>query len=220
MTKPQANPWDGDYRTADCSPVYEPLWDMLHSFLDHASSNNVLDFGCGDGTYACLMADRGYKVTGIDISETAVSKATTRGCPRCSFIKHGSIPHNLPNSSFDVVVMLNSLHCLTHDQRQEVLERVRHVIKPRGHFFASVLSLADESYPRQEWQEISPSTFVDDTGKLFHFFSAPELEAELSWLDLQEIRLLENVHPACGRKSSLFVVTAQYSGGEERDQIG
>lgn len=208
---PPVNPWDKDYENTAFSLIYEPLWYMLQSFLDGVGRNTVLDFGCGDGTYACLMAERGSKVMGIDISEAAIKKAATRRCPQCSFIKSHCIPRDLPSHSFDVVVMLNSFHCLTHDHRQELLGQVRRVLKQRGHFFASVLSLDDESHPRQEWQTISPGTFVDDTGRLFHFFSAPELENELSWLNIQEIRALQNIHPACGRKSSLFVVTAQCS---------
>lgn len=220
MTMSRANPWDKEYEDTGFSPVYEPLWNMLQSFLDCVPNNTVLDFGCGDGTYACLMAKRGSTVTGIDISEIAVTKAKTRGCPQCSFLTRDSISHDLTSSSFDLVVMMNSLHCLTHDQRHKVLGQVRRVLKPRSHFFASVLSLADESYPRKEWRVISPGTFVDDAGKLFHFFSAPELENELSWLDIQETRVLENMHPACGRKSSLFVVTAQYSGRHQKDTDG
>ena len=53
-------------------------------------------------------------------------------------------------------------------------------------------------------------SFVDEAGRLFHFFSAQELETELSWLDMQEIKVLENIHPQRGRKSSLFVVMAQF----------
>lgn len=209
---PEANPWDRDYKNTEFSPIYEPLWEMLQSFLDSVPANTVLDFGCGDGTYACRIAERGCSVTGIDVSEAAVTKAKSRRCLQCSFLRHYSIPPDLHSNSFDVVVMLNSLHCLMNEQRQDVLGQVQRVLKPRGHFFASVLSLADESYPRQGWQEINPGIFVDDAGRLFHFFSAPELERELSWIDIQDSRTLENIHPACGKKSSLFVVTAQYSG--------
>jgi SAM-dependent methyltransferase len=158
------------------------------------------------------MAEQGFSVTGIDFSETAIRKASTRKCVNCAFIRHDSIPPDLPASSFEVVVMLNSLHCLDRVERLEFFDQVRRVLKAHGRVFASILSLEDESYPRHEWQEINPGTFVDDTGKLFHFFSESEVAKELSWLRIQETGVLQNIHPACGRKSALFVVTAEYSG--------
>jgi|GEM_PF-4913768 len=213
MDTVRKNSWDKDYENTDLSPVYDPLWEMLQSFLERVPAGRVLDFGCGDGPYACLIADQGFKVAGIDISNVAINKAASRGCRHCSFVRHDSIPHDWQEDSFDLVVMLNSLHCLDDNQRQKLFGQVRRVLKPHGHFFASALSLADESYPRHEWQNLNPGTFVDEAGRLFHFFSVQELEGELSWLDIQEIKVLENIHPQCGRKSSLFVVMAQLTEG-------
>jgi len=207
-----AHLWDKEYEKTEYSPVYEPLWHMLQSLLESVSVKTVLDFGCGDGAYAYLIAEKGFRVTGIDISDKAVQKATVRKCSRCEFIRHECIPHDLPSVFFDVVLMLNSIHCLPLVQRLVLYEQVRRVLRPSGYFFASVLSLEDESYPRQEWQEINAGTFIDETGRLFHFFSESELVNELSWLEIKEIRKLQSIHPACGRKSALFVVTAQFSG--------
>ena len=211
--------WDGDYETREYSPVYVPLWRMLEAFLGNAPSETVLDFGCGDGTYACLMGEKGRQVTGIDISEKAIQKAGTRKCEKCIFIRCDCIPNDLPGDSFDVVVALNSLHCLTHDQRAGLYEQIRRVLKPNGYFFAGVLSVEDESYPRREWREIAPGTFVDGDGKLFHFFTESELADELSWLETREIGKLQNIHPGCGRKSALFVVAAQYPGPVKPEDV-
>ena len=204
-----AHAWDNQYDGAEFSPVYEPLWQMLRSFLANVPAISILEFGCGDGTYACLMGETGHMVTGIDISERAIDKATSRRCNNCTFINHDSIPNQLPSESYDAVVMLNSLHCLTHDDRTILISQAKRVLKRNGYFFASVLSLEDESYPRQEWKEIERSTFDDGTGKLFHFFSPAELTEEFSGLKIIETRILQNIHPACGRKSALFVVTAR-----------
>jgi SAM-dependent methyltransferase len=213
---PAEHSWDKDYENAGYSPVYEPLWRMLESFIESVSAETVLDFGCGDGAYADLMAEKRLWVTGIDVSGKAIEKARSRKCSQCVFIRHDCIPHDLPRDSFDIFVALNSLHCLTHDQRTRLFEQVRRVLKPNGYFFAGVLSLDDQSYPRREWREINTGTYVDDAGRLFHFFSESELDNELSWLKIQETRILQNIHPACGRKSALFVVTAQYPGQPDK----
>ncbi len=44
-----------------------------YEFIPHASS--VLDIGMGEGRNAVFLAQKGYKVTGIDISSVAIKKA-------------------------------------------------------------------------------------------------------------------------------------------------
>jgi 2-polyprenyl-3-methyl-5-hydroxy-6-metoxy-1,4-benzoquinol methylase len=210
------SPWDKDYEGTQFSPVYEPLWHMLQMFLQSVPVKSVLDFGCGDGNYSFHMKEEGLQVTGIDISTRAIEKAITHtnSCKgeKIEFIRHDSIPDDFPNDSFDVVLMLNSLHCLTCKERSNILIQVKRVLKKNGYLFASVLSLKDESYPRQEWKEIERNTFDDWTGKKFHFYSFDELEDELKGLRILEKRVLQNIHPEVGRRSVLFVVTAKNAG--------
>ena len=108
------SPWDTDYKGTEPAPVYGPLWHMLQQFLRGFPATSVLDFGCGDGNYAYLMAEEGLRVTGVDISLRAIEKAVTHGGglidSRCEFIRHDSIPEDWPDNAFDVVVMLNVLH--------------------------------------------------------------------------------------------------------------
>lgn len=206
-------PWDNAYDDSRLSPIYEPLWGMLRMFLQSTQGKTALDFGCGDGNYSFLMKEMGIHVTGIDVSVRAIEKANGH-VHRCKkgnveFIRHASIPDEIPSGSFDVVVMLNSLHCLLHKERSKILEQTERVLRNNGYFFASVLSLEDESYPRQEWEEVEANTFDDGASKTFHFFSFDELSCELKGLQILESRVLQNIHPEFGRKSVLFVVAAR-----------
>lgn len=213
MAANSVNPWDKDYEESKSTPIYEPLWSMLQQFLHRVPVKTILDFGCGDGAYSVLMTKEGFDVTGIDISVKAIEKAKSykneNPGGKCSFIRHDSIPKSMPNDSFDLVVMLNSLHCLTERERAAVLTQAKRVLKQDGCLFMSVLSLEDESYPRHEWKEIETNTYDDGTGKLFHFFSSDELESELRGMKIGESTALQNIHPEVGRKSALFVVTAK-----------
>jgi len=213
MVSSIVNPWDKDYECTELSPIYEALWSMLRAFLQSVPVKTVLDFGCGDGNYSFLMKEMGLQVTGIDVSARAIEKGKGHQhhhkAGRVDFISHGSIPESIPNDSFDVVVMLNSLHCLMNNERSIILEEIKRVLKSDGYLFASVLSLEDESYPREEWEEVEAHTFDDGTGKTFHFFSFDELSGELEGLRISESRVLQNIHPEVGRKSVLFVVAAK-----------
>ena len=127
--------------------------------------------------------------------------------------------HNiaLEEHTVGTVLCLDTLEHVEHPYR--AIEEIHRVLKPNGYFFASVLSIEDESYPRQEWREIAPCTFVDGDGKLFHFFAESELANELSWLETREIGKLQNIHPGCGRKSALFVIAARYPGPVKPEDV-
>ncbi len=217
MAAKSVNPWDKDYGGSKSTPIYESLWSMLQQVLHRTPVKTILDFGCGDGAYSVLMSKEGLTVAGIDISAKAIEKARSNNNGNsdgnCSFIRHDSIPESIPDGSFDAVVMLNSLHCLTRKERSAVLGQAKRVLKQDGWLFISALSLEAESYPRQEWKEIEANTYNDGTGKIFHFFSYNELRSELRGLEIVESTTLQNIHPEVGRKSALFIVTAKKQEG-------
>ena len=66
---------------------YSPLWEteeIPEEVSDAVESGwfqpgaRVLDIGCGTGLVAAWMADRGFCVTGVDFTETAIERARAR----------------------------------------------------------------------------------------------------------------------------------------------
>lgn len=69
------------------SPLYEKLYanrdeeeakqliDLLEKTLNLSGCSEILDLGCGRGRHAISLAERGYRVTGIDLSEEAIKTA-------------------------------------------------------------------------------------------------------------------------------------------------
>jgi SAM-dependent methyltransferase len=72
--------WEKMYveQAVETMPWFHPELDAdLESALDRFSidSGSFLDLGTGPGTQAIALAERGFRVTGTDISKTAVRKA-------------------------------------------------------------------------------------------------------------------------------------------------
>lgn len=78
--------------------------------------SRVIDIGCGEGVLSCLLAEKGFTVTGIDISEpniiAAKELAKRMGVEdRVTFMQGDAENVPFPDKSFDVAV---SCHVLEH----------------------------------------------------------------------------------------------------------
>lgn len=83
----------------------EYIRSLLNRFKPNEKINDVLDIGCGTGTHALLLGDRGYKVTGIDLSQDMIDIANTKKTNHTTFLKADATDFNL-HQQFDVVLSL------------------------------------------------------------------------------------------------------------------
>jgi len=123
----------------------------MHTFLapvlpaPHADSvPRLLEIGCGAGNFSVLLADKGFSVTGVDISPTAVAWANDRAAAlnlQADF-RVDNVVHlaSLNDDSFDVVVDGHCLHCIIGEDRARCLQSVLRVLKPGGVFLVLTMS--------------------------------------------------------------------------------
>lgn len=126
-----------DVYYGNVKPVRRPsnhlsrLADRLHI----ASGQRILDVACGTGGWLAICAERGAKVSGIDISGRAI-EICRQLIPEGEF--HTGLAETLPfpDNQFDWVTCLGSLeHFL--DQKAALREMER-VAKPNGQFLILV----------------------------------------------------------------------------------
>jgi len=207
-----AKAWDREYEAGSTCPIYEPLWAIVKDYLRICPSGRLLDFGCGGGVYAFLLSEMGYSVLATDISAEAIHLARQKQkrseVKGPKFYLCDGIYPTITSQSLDVVVMLNSYHCLSTKDRERILRDAREKLKSGGLLVLSVLSLKDESYPREEWLEFEPGSFVDSSKKIFHFFSEDEIRTELKGFSVSQFQELQNLHPDTGKESALIVIAA------------
>ncbi len=77
--------WEGHYQ------AHERLWSgganpVLVDVAGSLLPGTALDLGCGEGGDAIWLAGRGWRVTAVDMSATALSRASTH--PAVPFIGH------------------------------------------------------------------------------------------------------------------------------------
>ncbi len=115
----------------------------------------MLEAGCGDGLNAIRLAQAGYDVTGVDISESAIARAREVAVESnvdveffCLDLVHDELPSSC---GYNLWVDIKTLHCLWENRdRQSYLASVTAVLRGKGILFLNCgLALADvrEHFP-------------------------------------------------------------------------
>jgi SAM-dependent methyltransferase len=116
--------------------VEEDRNDLDHyvSIASDFGARSVLDVGCGTGTFACLLADRGIEVVGVDPAAALLDAARVKpGAQRVRWL-HGDAT-NLPELHVDLATMTaNVAHVfLTGEQWSATLRGIHGALRPGGH---------------------------------------------------------------------------------------
>ncbi len=119
--------------------------DFIESELKHDKSLHIIDIGCGTGRHSIELAKRGYSVTGIDLSESLLTKAREKAKNNglsIDFLKHDA--RNLPfNKQFDVAIMMceGGFPLMeTDEMNYEILKNIAQALKDKSKFIFTTLN--------------------------------------------------------------------------------
>lgn len=132
--------WDGTEQ------AYQRHKQQLREILDSdltPSSGKILELGCGAGNISIWLAQRGYEVTGVDISPTAVSwaehKVKTENISIDFKVRDVLDLEGLDKNSFDIVLDGHCFHCIIGPDRFKFLSEAFRVLKPGGLFIVNTM---------------------------------------------------------------------------------
>ncbi len=125
------------------------MTEFILNSVDHHSPKDILDFGCGIGIPAFVLAQKGHRVTAMDIQGTGTLgflewRAKHAGTPITIAESPGGVPA-LGGAVYDVIIAMD---CLEHiaDWAIVVREFSAH-LKPGGVLFANNAILEDNLHP-------------------------------------------------------------------------
>jgi 2-polyprenyl-3-methyl-5-hydroxy-6-metoxy-1,4-benzoquinol methylase len=119
--------------------------DFIENELKSDKSLKILDVGCGTGRHAIELSKRGYTVTGIDLSDTQLTRArekAERNNLKINFVKQDARNLSFYNE-FDITIMLceGGFPLMETDEMNfEILNSVTKSLRESGKFIFTTLN--------------------------------------------------------------------------------
>jgi SAM-dependent methyltransferase len=145
-------PWYKTFFGEDYLRIYEPLLtpertqrdvNGIVNLLALPQGSSILDLCCGHGRHAIPLAQRGYKVTGLDLSQVFLGEAEKEALAKGVHVDwlHGDM-RNIPfENAFDTVINIFTAfgYLENQDEDQQVLKQVCKALKPNGLFLLEII---------------------------------------------------------------------------------
>lgn len=179
--------WEAHYQN------HEQVWSgranaVLVEFAAALPPGAALDLGCAEGGDAIWLAERGWQVTAVDVSATALRRAAAlaaaRGvAARIDFQQH-DLAHSFPLGSFDLV-SAQYLQSPVAFPRTRVLQTAASAVAPNGLLLivehASVAPWSWNQDPHTRFpttQEVLATLDLDPEQWRTEFLGAPTRQAD------------------------------------------
>ncbi|GIF85465.1 class I SAM-dependent methyltransferase [Catellatospora bangladeshensis] len=177
---------DAAFTEPRLAALYDPLdpdrgdLDVYAAIADEFGARSVLDIGCGTGTFACLLAERGLAVTGLDPAAASLELARRKpGAGRVRWV-HGQ-GGDLPPLQVDLATMTGNVAqvFLTDAAWSAVLLAAYAALRPGGRLVFETREPAAQAW--REWirEQTEEYTVVPDVGGLRTWYDLIAVEGEL-----------------------------------------
>lgn len=173
--------YDIIYRDKDYSSETEYVKTLLKKFSNEVKT--ILDLGCGTGKHACLLAEMGFTVTGVEVSEEMHRAASARNECEEQISKPEFLIGDIRNieigMKFDAVIML--FHVMSYqtanDDVNKAMKTVTNHLRPGGIFVFDF------------WY--GPAVLIQKPERRLRIFSDPKYEIKRE--AIPEVRLNDNI---------------------------
>ena len=141
--------WDVYYKQnkVETMPWYEKNLDLdMVDGIRFLEKGIFLDLGTGPGTQAIELAKKGFKVTGSDVSSSAIEKAKVP-TSNVNFVIDNILNSKFESESFDYILDRGCFHVLSSDERITYLNQIKRILKKNGIIFLKCMSKNEKNIP-------------------------------------------------------------------------
>jgi SAM-dependent methyltransferase len=213
----QAAEWDARYRERDGAMWSGRPNGRLVAEVAALTTGRALDVGCGEGADAIWLAQRGWTVTAIDVSEVAIGRAREASHSAgvsVEWICGDVLQTPFLAGSFELVSM--QYPALRKAAGEPAVRRLLDMVRPGGLLLAVYHDLDDEHLEHMKSRGVDPTDYVgaDDLGRLLGDDFMVELHAVEPRIDPPPgIRHIADVVLRARRRCPRPSTTPTYSDG-------
>lgn len=194
--------WETSFKEMQTLWGFEPSDSAILSkdiFLDY-KAKEILIPGIGYGRNAKIFCDNGIKVTGIEISKTAIDLAKSKSELDID-IYHGSVTEMpFDNKIYDGIYCYALIHLLNSQERRKFIKDCFNQLKPDGYMIFTVVSKQSSMYGNGK--QLSTDRFEIMKGLRVFFYDTDSIKREFEKYGLTEfaeidepIKHMENEPP-------------------------
>jgi S-adenosylmethionine-dependent methyltransferase len=140
--------YDSEYDEWQRLDRHKIEFDITKRYMDEfikGENLQIIDIGGGPGRYAIYLAEKGHKVTLLDLSnrniEVAKRKSFERGINLEDYIHGNALELDKFEQQYDVILLMGPLyHLIKESERRKAVEGALRLLKPNGIIFASFIS--------------------------------------------------------------------------------
>jgi SAM-dependent methyltransferase len=166
--------WNGKYNDPKFNFNHQPSR-LLVEAVRGRRPGLAIDLGMGEGRNAIYLAQQGWRVTGVDLSDVAIAQARRHAAQ--VGIKLDAVIDSLDHYDFGRarwdLIALFYMHGWYHDAKPRSVERLRNALKPGG-------LLVVEGFAGDEKFMFQPDELLRDFGD-FRILRYEDVEEEADW---------------------------------------
>ncbi|CAH8243308.1 class I SAM-dependent methyltransferase [Paenibacillus melissococcoides] len=165
------------YRHRDFQGATQEVHGMME-WLRLPASASILDLCCGMGRHALALAEAGYRVTGVDLSEVLLEEARAHDTRAQVKFLRGDMRELPVDGPYDAVVNLFTSfgYFADNEDNARVFQEIYRVLKPQGRFIVDFLN---PSYVRQHLvphsERVDGGTRIEERRRIENGFVKKEI---------------------------------------------
>jgi 2-polyprenyl-3-methyl-5-hydroxy-6-metoxy-1,4-benzoquinol methylase len=116
--------------------------------LNPEKSTEIIDYGCGGGQLAFMLAQEGYQVTIVEKNKKEIDFISYRFKKHNLKVKIVPLPiHEQFKNKYDIVLCFDVLEHIPDKEFESTIDKLKSLKKPDGKVFATVSFGAEEAHP-------------------------------------------------------------------------